>query len=338
MAVQAQYLSPLNNALCDQFQLQQDQFLFGSYYRNHNTGGQNNFNGTVFSEPESELTCNNKIMISASRKRNRDADHNSDLAATQMFHHQFRFPKLPKTQQGTLLNESQLTSTSGISSSGNSPFCLASNATNDINNHLLNQGLEMDALILLQNERLRSGLKELRKRQCRTLMSVIELQVMKKLEEKESELINARIRNAELEEKVNQLSAENQLWFNVAKNNEAVVSGLKSNLEQLFLQDQGQVKEGYGDSDSVVADEAQSTRNENKASCSSSYMVAGEKTVRENGELKRRKCCKVCGENEVSILVLPCRHLCVCKDCESKFDSCPICNSMKSATLQIFLS
>lgn len=50
----------------------------------------------------------------------------------------------------------------------------------------------------------------------------------------------------------------------------------------------------YGDSDSVVADEAQSTCNENKAFFF--YMVAGEKTVRENEELKRRKCCRVCGE------------------------------------------
>lgn len=316
MAVQAQYLSPLNNAFCDQSQQQQEQFLFTSYYRNHNTG--------VFSEPESELTCNNN-MISGSRKRNRD------ITPAEMIHQQFRFPKLPKTPE-----ESQITSTSCISSSGNAPFCHT--ATNDVNSYLLQQNLEMDTLILLQNERLRSGLEEARKRHCRTLMSVIELQVLKKMEEKENELIHARIRNAELEEKVKQLSAENQIWFNVAKNNEAVVSSLKSNLEQIYLQNQGQVQEGYGDSDSIVADEAQSTCQEYKPSCSSSYMVSAQRTIQENGDLKRKKCCKICEENEVSILVLPCRHLCVCKDCESKFDSCPICNTMKSATLQIFLS
>lgn len=167
----------------------------------------------------------------------------------------------------------------------------------------------------------------------------VEFQVMKKLEEKDTELENASRKNAELEEKVRQISSENQFWFNVAKNNEAIVSNLRTSLEQILLQSSTvnavQPKEGYGDSDgmSFPVDGAQSCCFEGKEE-------------RTNGAVKTvaaeawdgRKRCRVCYETDVSVLLLPCRHLCLCKDCESKVDSCPICHANKNACLQIFTS
>ncbi|KAL5700503.1 RING-type E3 ubiquitin transferase [Ranunculus cassubicifolius] len=296
MAVQAQYLSSLNhgNVFCEDF-LHTNGDLLGRYY---NYAGQNIFNETMLSEAQSDLTCNNN----GSRKRNRDDCH------SQMVHQQpFRFPKLPKTQA---------TSTSGRSST------YSPSTHNDLNSHFLHHQIqEIDSFILLENQKLQYAMREAQKKHSRSLLTVIEQQVLRKLQEKDNELVIARRRNAELEEKLRQMSAENQIWFNVAKNNESMVSTLKSSLEQILLQSQGQLKEGFGDSGSVD-DDAQSCCNDDN----------------NNNTLKiqQKRCCKVCKENEVSVLLLPCRHLCLCKSCDAIVDSCPICDSTKSASLQIF--
>lgn len=183
------------------------------------------------------------------------------------------------------------------------------------------------------------GLEQAQERHCRALISAVEQQVMNKLREKDAELENASRRNAELEEKVRQMSAENQIWFNVAKNNEAIASSLRTSLEQVLLQSSTvnavQAKEGYGDSDGTPfpADDAQSCCFERE-------------DERTNGAVKSltaearlcRKSCRVCFEKDVSVLLLPCRHLCLCKDCESRVDTCPICHINKNACLQIFMS
>ncbi|KAF5182783.1 Boi-related e3 ubiquitin-protein ligase 1-like [Thalictrum thalictroides] len=321
MAVQAQYMSPVLRSKNNTNVF--EEFYNGNLYYNNGGGQQQFLNGTVFSEPESELT-----NMSGSRKRNRDDQQQLQMMNQQQ--QQFRFLKSSKIQES---NRSEVTSTSGRTY-GNDHFL----NVNDLNSHLLHQNLEIEALIQLQNEKLRSGLEEARKRHCRSLLSVLELQIFKRIEEKESELANASRRNAELEEKIKQMNAENQIWFNIAKNNESIVCSLKSNLEQILLQNQGEVNEGYGDSESVTDDDAQSSsccKDEHKTKTLSTDL---ETIVKENYELKQRKFCKVCHENEVSVLLLPCRHLCLCKNCESKLDSCPICNSLKNASLQIFIS
>ncbi|OVA09742.1 zinc finger protein [Macleaya cordata] len=364
---------------------------------NNNKARQQILNGAVFSDPESELTCN----VSASRKRNREDgtvdhhhhhhhqmqpyQHHLDLQhqhqQQQQVSQQLRYAKLPKchvlinssntsttalSYDESRLHESGGTSTSGRSSSIVlvSPQLATAPHHQDLNSHLLHQNLEIDALILLHNEKLRSALEETRKRHCRSLLSSVEQQVLNRLEEKETELQNASRRNSELEEKIKQLSAENQIWFNVAKNNEAIVSSLKSTLEQILLQNNNKGaqtiirEEGFGDSEGLVLNglagkggaaaavadhDAQSccyegTEVEAEEDKTGYRSVAEQKTIQENRELKQRKSCKVCGENEVSVLLLPCRHLCLCKDCESKLDYCPICKSMKNASLQIFMS
>ncbi|XP_068666853.1 probable BOI-related E3 ubiquitin-protein ligase 2 [Aristolochia californica] len=346
MAVQAQYPSnafSVRNGVFEEVQMQYRDNQGANLLRGYNNyAGQPIFTGTVFSDLESELTCN----LSGSRKRSRE-DHQMALTQQQQQHmsSQLRFANLPKvadksdnpaasaglqlSYEENRMIESAGTSTSGRSTSIFSPLC------QDLASCLYQQNLEIDALIRLQSEKLRLGLEEARKRHCRSLLSILEQQVLKRLREKEMELENASRRNAELEEKVRQISAENQIWFNVAKNNEAIVSNLRTNLEQILLQNAGPAKEGYGDSTDRVgalADDAQSCCHVDEQT------ETPEKTQRENREMKRRKACKVCKENDVSVLLLPCRHLCLCKDCESKLDTCPICKSMKNASLQIFMS
>jgi E3 ubiquitin-protein ligase BOI-like protein len=52
----------------------------------------------------------------------------------------------------------------------------------------------------------------------------------------EAELVRARSRYAELEERLHQLAVEDQAWLGVARSHEAVVAGLRATLDQLLLQ------------------------------------------------------------------------------------------------------
>ncbi|ERN06388.1 probable BOI-related E3 ubiquitin-protein ligase 3 [Amborella trichopoda] len=354
MAVQAQYPSNAftidfrnrtRNTPMDELQFQNQEYQTTNLYRNFNYMGQV-INGTVFSDPESELTCN----ISGSRKRTREEPVALTPLQQQQILNQLRYGNFMKLQEKsgqistglnvsheeTRLNQSIGTSTSGRPPTGtghpSSPF------TQEVMASLYQQNEEIDALIRLQSEKIRLGLEEKRQRHFRALLSVLEQQIWKRLKEKETELENVSRRNAELEEKVRQMSLENQIWQHAARNNESMVSNLKSSLEQVLSQNMnmaGQTKEGYGDSEANTAiaagaDDAQS-------SCYNGGMDSEARAFKENQELKHRRTCKICRKSEISILLLPCRHLCLCKDCESKFDVCPLCNSRKNASLQIHL-
>lgn len=43
--------------------------------------------------------------------------------------------------------------------------------------------------------------------------------------------------------------------------------------------------------------------------------------------------CSLCGEEESTLVVLPCNHLCLCSKCQSQADTCPDCHFMKTGWL-----
>ncbi|XP_008809947.2 probable BOI-related E3 ubiquitin-protein ligase 2 [Phoenix dactylifera] len=299
-------------------------------------------NGAGISDPESELTRN----ASGSRKRSRDdgevmvlpqAGHCNNHQQQQ----QMRFATVINPNYAGLqlfYEQSRLQGSAGTSTSGRLPAIPP--LVQDLVSHLDHQSLEIDALIGFQSEKFRSGLEEARKRHCRALMSILEQRAEKRLKEKEAELESVSRRNAELEEKARQVEAESQIWFNMAKNNEAIAASLRTTLDQVLLRNAagcggGRPKEGYGDSDGAPfpADDAQSCCFEDEAAVA----AAGGIFCGGREELRWRRSCKVCGEKEVTFVLLPCRHLCLCKDCESMTDTCPICQAWKNASFQIFM-
>ncbi len=141
---------------------------------------------------------------------------------------------------------------------------------------------------------------------------------MRRFREKDLEIENIKRQNEELAEHVKQLRMEAHRWEVKAKSNEAMVAALKSNLQQAHQAvalSREQSKEGCGDSE---ADDA--------------------RTFQENRELREQRMCRVCRCNDVSILLLPCRHLCLCKECETRLDACPLCRSLKNASVQVYMS
>ncbi|KAM4700537.1 baculoviral IAP repeat-containing protein 2 [Discoglossus pictus] len=54
--------------------------------------------------------------------------------------------------------------------------------------------------------------------------------------------------------------------------------------------------------------------------------------------LQEERTCKVCMDQEVSIVFIPCGHLVVCKDCAPSLRKCPICRGTIKGTVRTFLS
>ena len=47
--------------------------------------------------------------------------------------------------------------------------------------------------------------------------------------------------------------------------------------------------------------------------------------------------CVVCLTMRKTVVLLPCRHLCTCKDCVDDLQECPMCRTAISASMDIFL-
>lgn len=132
------------------------------------------------------------------------------------------------------------------------------------------------------------------------------------------QLERERRKNADLEEKVRQISAESQAWFNAARNSEAMATALRSTLDQALLS-------------AATAAAAEDPLAEDARSCC--YEGGDEPDVEATGRVRQ---CEVCGEKKGCVLLLPCRHLCLCKECEPTTATCPVCCSMKNGALEVF--
>ncbi|KAK1422350.1 hypothetical protein QVD17_25403 [Tagetes erecta] len=191
--------------------------------------------------------------------------------------------------------------------------------------------LEMDChnkilehYVKVQEEKMAKGIKELTQKHTALLLNTLETEVTKKLNEKDVEIVIMNRRNMELGLKIKQMSMEAQAWHYRAKYNESVVNALKNNIQQLIPQKHDQGKEGYGDSE---VDDAASYTNVN----------GGLGNPNQTFSMKPLNC-KACNGKEVSVLLLPCRHLCLCKDCDVLVENCPVCQATRSESVHVFMS
>lgn len=58
----------------------------------------------------------------------------------------------------------------------------------------------------------------------------------------------------------------------------------------------------------------------------------------ENRRLKARQTCRLCREKPVSLTLLPCGHFCLCENCGSSSEICPVCKKTVLADVKTFLS
>ncbi|XP_066999485.2 death-associated inhibitor of apoptosis 2 [Anabrus simplex] len=74
--------------------------------------------------------------------------------------------------------------------------------------------------------------------------------------------------------------------------------------------------------------------NKEKSENSSSAALLAE----ENRRLKEARLCKICMDEEVGVVFLPCGHLVTCVNCTPSLQDCPLCRQPIKATVRTFLS
>ncbi|KAI7724785.1 hypothetical protein M8C21_031210 [Ambrosia artemisiifolia] len=177
---------------------------------------------------------------------------------------------------------------------------------------------EFERFIMIQEEKMLKGLRDIRQRHMTSFLAAVEKGVGDKLHEKDMEIENINRKNKELMERIKQVANEAQNWHYRAKYNESMVNLLQTNLQQaLACGNDNQFKEGFGDTDDVEV--------------SSNDYLGLTNTI-------RKSTCKACRANEVSVLVMPCRHLSLCKDCDSFTTMCPVCQMVKTVSVEVYLS
>lgn len=220
---------------------------------------------------------------------------------------------------------SSVTSASGSMTAA--PPIILSLADN-VRTELDRQKEEFDQYIKVQEEYLAKGVQDMKQRHMASFLSAIEKGLAKKLQEKDMEIENMNRKNRELIQRIKQMAAEAQNWHYRAKYNESVVNLLKSNLQQAISQGADQGKEGFGDSE---VDDAASYINTNN------YLTVPSgpgKSISRNHQM----ICRACKAKEASVLLMPCRHLCLCKDCDVLVAVCPVCQFAKNASVLVHLS
>ncbi|KAD4178690.1 hypothetical protein R6Q59_022346 [Mikania micrantha] len=233
----------------------------------------------------------------------------------------------------------------------------------DFSMQIHQQQLEIDRLIAHHNEKVRSEIFEMRKQNSRRLITAVHEAIMNKLKTKEEEILIIGQLNWSLEEKLKSLSVENQILKELVQTNEATANALRNKLQQVLAQIQFQQEHHYFDlvtdnaakATTVLVDDAQSL-------CGSNY-EEDDRHVAEDGGAERKvtdanndenedckttrgssrygglnRWCRRCGKEESCVLLLPCRHLCVCSLCVSSVSFCPVCNSTKSAGVHVNMS
>lgn len=205
--------------------------------------------------------------------------------------------------------------------------------SDNMRSELDRQKEDFDQYLKVQEEHLAKGVRDMKQRHMVSFLTALDKGISKKLREKELEIENMNLKNKELVERIKQVAMEAQNWHYRAKYNESVVNALKSNLQQVISQGAEQGKEGFGDSE---VDDTASYIDPTK------YLsVPGDpgKSISRFQDLKKESMiCRACKAKEVSVLLMPCRHLCLCKDCDGLISACPVCHLMKTAGIPVFLS
>ncbi|PPR87944.1 hypothetical protein GOBAR_AA32752 [Gossypium barbadense] len=49
-------------------------------------------------------------------------------------------------------------------------------------------------------------------------------------------------------------------------------------------------------------------------------------------------CCKACRTRAAAVVLLPCRHLCLCTECDRVAQACPLCLTFRNSSVEVFLS
>ncbi|KAK4787468.1 hypothetical protein SAY86_011301 [Trapa natans] len=205
----------------------------------------------------------------------------------------------------------------------------------DVSLQIEQQKLDIDRLIAQHMEKVRLEVEAKRKNHARRILEVVEERLAKRLLSKEEEIEKIAKLNWALEERIKSLSVENHIWRDLAQTNESTANALRLNLEQVLahVKDDAAVASGNG-----LADDAQSCCDSSGSGDNRGEFDGPSSRVMESSGGEDRRWCRSCRREEARVLLLPCRHLCLCTVCGSTLHTCPVCNSPKTASVHVNVS
>ncbi|XP_062205823.1 BOI-related E3 ubiquitin-protein ligase 1-like isoform X2 [Phragmites australis] len=195
---------------------------------------------------------------------------------------------------------------------------------------------EMDRLIQEHAERLQRVLADTRRRHYRSLLGAAEAAASQRIREKEAEASEAARRGAELEDRIARLSAEAAAWQAKAFADQSTAATLHAQLQQAAAAAQARGKAEEDNNVAGAADDAES------------FFVDPDRVVEVAAPPPPARPCQTCRQRLASVVLLPCRHLCVCAACEPAVSAsapcaapvaaCPMCRGVVTGTVQVFFS
>ncbi|KAK8538200.1 hypothetical protein V6N13_096017 [Hibiscus sabdariffa] len=182
---------------------------------------------------------------------------------------------------------------------------------------------DFDRFLQAQGEALRCTLVEKWHRHHGTLLGAAEESVVRRLRDKEALVEKATRRNAELEARVVQLNIEAQVWQAKATAQEATAASFQAQLQQAIMS---------GGAAAVQDNRRGEDCGEGAEEAESAY-VDPERVVVAPGPA-----CKACRKRLAAVVLLPCRHLCLCSECDQVAQACPLCLNVRNSSIEAFLN
>lgn len=176
------------------------------------------------------------------------------------------------------------------------------------------QRREVDYMLQFQAGRLRYALQQQRTHQLGTILKSVESKVSSLIRQKEEDLARATRKTMELEVWLRKVELESEQCQRVAREKEAMVVDLSNSLEQI----RGRL--------AMASNEVPDAESFCCGSCDRE----------QDQESQKKMVCRGCHSRSPCIIFLPCRHLCSCKSCEACLVSCPVCKSVKQASMEVF--
>nr|GLL44720.1 BOI-related E3 ubiquitin-protein ligase 1-like [Ipomoea trifida] len=194
----------------------------------------------------------------------------------------------------------------------------------DLGTHIKQQRDEIEQYLRAQGEQLRRTLEEKRQRHYRALLGAAEESLTRRLREKEAEVDKATRRNAELEARAAQLAAEAQAWQARARAQELTAATLQAQLQQAMARP--------GCSNAHHPPE----RNDGAIAAGEAEDAESAYIDPDRVEVSAGSNCRSCGKRAASVVLLPCRHLCLCRRCDAAAQACPLCLTFRSSSVEVF--
>uniref|UniRef100_A0ACD6A419 Uncharacterized protein n=1 Tax=Avena sativa TaxID=4498 RepID=A0ACD6A419_AVESA len=200
--------------------------------------------------------------------------------------------------------------------------------------HAQQQAVVVDRILVKHAASMWTALAEQRKKHMGAIISTVEARAAKRLKAKDDEIDRIRSMNWALEDRLRNLYVEAQMWRDMAQSSEAAANVLRADLQRAL--DAQAVRAGGGDD---VEDAGSCCWGDNQAAnCGADEEEEEEEEVRTPVVAPGVGRCKGCGEGAAVVLLLPCRHLCVCASCGDTARACPACGCAKNGTVCVNFS